>query len=207
MTTIEAPKSLAQTGYEGYAVHTCNEAPDGGVIPNWVDAPQIHGSWNAGVMAILRAAIPAHLLPPETLERHASDAQVADSQAEHRQFWEGIIRNPDGSLNEDQVHAELADYGHLIREVPKVYDAITGGMLSKPNYFAHAVIGVYEDQRNRDIDDAVLEVLADLYRDLEDEDVRELIMLAAQPHGDLLAEVQHQVHIAQLVAAHVSSAP
>lgn len=207
MASIETPKSLAQTAYEGYAEHTDYKTHNGGEMPTWAGAAKFHGAWNAGVVAILRAAIPPHRLPPETFDRHASDGLITASRAEHRQFWDDIIRNPDGSLNEDQVHLELADYGHLIREVPKVYDAITGGTLSKPNYFAHAVIGVYEDQRNRDIDDAVLEVLADLYRDLEDEEVRELLMQAAEPHGDLLAEVQRQAHIAKIVSQHVPSAP
>jgi hypothetical protein len=63
-------------------------------------------------------------------------------------FWKDIIYK-DGKLNEEQVLKELYDYMVALQQVPKVYCAITGGKLSKVNYFADVVIAEYE----RDLSD------------------------------------------------------
>lgn len=46
-------------------------------------------------------------------------------------FWKKIVCNPDGSLNETQVRKELHDFYIAMQCVPKVYDHITGGTISK----------------------------------------------------------------------------
>jgi hypothetical protein len=60
-------------------------------------------------------------------------------------FWNEIIRNPDGTLNEEQIMNEFHDMYFMIKEVPKVYSAVTGGMLSKPNYYAESVLQCHEE--------------------------------------------------------------
>jgi hypothetical protein len=62
---------------------------------------------------------------------------------------------------------------------------VTGGMLSKANYFAAAVIGVYEDTFNTEIDEQVLDVLETVYDGLEADEARSELLNAAQPYGDL----------------------
>ena len=58
-----------------------------------------------------------------------------------QEFWRVIVcPNGDGVLDVEQVKKELADYHDLLHEVPKVYDHITGGRISKPHTHAHAVI-------------------------------------------------------------------
>lgn len=59
-------------------------------------------------------------------------------------FWAPIVA-PDGVLNLEQVKAELHDYYTLICEVPKVYDHITGGRISKPNTLASVVIAEHDE--------------------------------------------------------------
>lgn len=61
--------------------------------------------------------------------------------------WKKIVYT-DGKLDEEKVKKELMDYGFILEQVPKVYSAVTGGMLSKPNYFADVVIAEYESQFN-----------------------------------------------------------
>ena len=51
--------------------------------------------------------------------------------------WSFLL-NKDGSVNLDLLKYELADFSHLINEVPKIYDHIAG--LSKHMYFADTII-------------------------------------------------------------------
>jgi hypothetical protein len=60
-------------------------------------------------------------------------------------FWKTIVEDDDGNLNVDQVKRELFDWYFSMQEVAKVYSEITGGRLSKPNYYASGVISAYEE--------------------------------------------------------------
>ena len=62
------------------------------------------------------------------------------------EFWKTIICNDDGTINIDQLKLELHDYSLMLGEVPKVYIAVTGGMLSKPHYYADSVIKVFRER-------------------------------------------------------------
>lgn len=46
-------------------------------------------------------------------------------------FWRPIVCNPDGSLNAEAVKKELHDFYVVMGIVPKVYDHVTGGRISK----------------------------------------------------------------------------
>lgn len=59
--------------------------------------------------------------------------------------WKSLIYT-DGKLDEEKVKNELMDYGFLLEQVPKVYDAVTGGKLSKTNYHAQTIIAGYKEQ-------------------------------------------------------------
>jgi hypothetical protein len=72
-------------------------------------------------------------------------------------FWKKLCTNKDGSLNLDAIQRELSDFHFVMGEVGKVYCHITGGLLSKPNYHADAVIGVYEDRVEKLIKEALEE--------------------------------------------------
>ena len=71
-------------------------------------------------------------IPPEDIERV------------WREVWEPIVA-PTGILELRAVMAELYDYYVFMYEVSKVYDACTGGRVSKPNTKADAVIAVIGD--------------------------------------------------------------
>ena len=55
------------------------------------------------------------------------------------------LRNPDGTPNWQNIENEMHDFYHILQEVPKVYDHITGGKMSKPNYLAREVIAAADD--------------------------------------------------------------
>lgn len=67
-----------------------------------------------------------------------------DPEAVFTDFWADIVC-PDGVWDYDQLKLELCDYHMLIQEVPKVYDHITWGRISKPTTLASEVISVHDD--------------------------------------------------------------
>lgn len=71
---------------------------------------------------------------------------VPDYVQTYDDFWREIVENPDGTLNRDQVMRELHDYRTLLEEVPKAYDEVTGGRLSKPNTAAQHVIAAVDER-------------------------------------------------------------
>lgn len=79
-------------------------------------------------------------------------------EEEWNNFWKGIVCNPDGSINIEQVKKELSDFSFVLSQVPKVYCHITGSLLSKVMYQAETVIAkadeyyeqAYEEDRESD---------------------------------------------------------
>lgn len=73
------------------------------------------------------------------------DTTAPDYEQTYDDFWRQIVERPDGTLDRESVMRELHDYRTLIGEVPKAYDALTGGRLSKPTTPAYAVISAAEE--------------------------------------------------------------
>lgn len=49
----------------------------------------------------------------------------------YNQFWRFVVEDGDGNLSLDQVKRELADFYRALHTVPRVYDHVTGGKVSK----------------------------------------------------------------------------
>jgi hypothetical protein len=77
------------------------------------------------------------------------------------EFWAPIVMK-DGVLDVEQVKKELTDWYYVMGQVPKVYCAVTGDLLSKVMYDADTVITAFEDYLTRQIDDAVQERMKSL---------------------------------------------
>jgi hypothetical protein len=84
------------------------------------------------------------------------------------EFWKEICTNPDGTINLDQIKRELFDYRFMLHEVPKVYVAVTNGLLSKPNYYANEIIGKYEDYINEFVEKQKLELITFIDEEIND---------------------------------------
>lgn len=54
------------------------------------------------------------------------------------------LYDKNGKLIEAKVLDELADYYNVMSNASEVYEAITGGALSKPNYTSGAVLQAHE---------------------------------------------------------------
>jgi hypothetical protein len=66
----------------------------------------------------------------------------SEQQREADEFWKGIY--PKG-MDAGKVRAELHDFHFILKQIPKVYDHVTGGVLSKEMYHASTVISVHDD--------------------------------------------------------------
>lgn len=64
------------------------------------------------------------------------------------EFWKAILEDQDGNINKEQLKRELSDFSFILGELPKVYMAVTGGHVSKPMTYAHAVIQEYQEDLN-----------------------------------------------------------
>lgn len=62
------------------------------------------------------------------------------------EFWQTIICNENGTIDIEQLKKELCDYSLMLGEVPYVYSEVTGGMLSKPHYYADTVIALFNEK-------------------------------------------------------------
>ncbi len=56
---------------------------------------------------------------------------MRDYEQDYEDFWKEIVET-NGFVNIDQVKRELSDYLILLDNVPKVYEHVTGGLVSKP---------------------------------------------------------------------------
>lgn len=88
-----------------------------------------------------------------------------DYEQTYTDFWKGIVEHADGSLNRDQMMRELHDFHALLDEVPKVYDEVTGGRISKPNTAAHHVIGEANERSEEDRRELAREISEEILAD------------------------------------------
>lgn len=87
---------------------------------------------------------------------------MKDYEETYERFWKDIVENNQGELILDQVKRELHDYSILLENVPKVYDHVTGGVVSKPHTDASIVCQKCDEYHE--------EFYADIYKDLIEED-------------------------------------
>ena len=79
-------------------------------------------------------------------------------QTTYDKFWRDIIE-PHGVIEWDCVLRELHDYAMLLEEVPKVYNHITAGRISKPNTLASGVIAEADEVAERQCREDLLDDL------------------------------------------------
>lgn len=77
-----------------------------------------------------------------------ASSDMAGSEA----FWESVYSH--WPLTPDEAANELHDWHLALHEVPKVYDEITGGRLTKPNTMAGYVLDAAREDRERDVAEA-----------------------------------------------------
>lgn len=69
---------------------------------------------------------------------------MTEYEKDYEEFWKDVVES-NGVLDIDKVKRELFDYHFVMKNVSEVYMAVTGGKLSKPNYYAETIITEFED--------------------------------------------------------------
>lgn len=67
------------------------------------------------------------------------------SKIDSCKFWDTYVFNEENPFNKENAYKELADYYFLLQVIPELYMKITGGTLSKTNYFAQSIYEAHED--------------------------------------------------------------
>jgi|SRR6478736_5589737 len=91
---------------------------------------------------------------------NSNQEKLEDYEQTWVDYWQDICSDECGLLL-DQIKRELHDYKTLLKNVPLVYDEITGGRISKPNTDPVHVIQAVNDR----IDEAYDEGYADAMND------------------------------------------
>ncbi len=60
--------------------------------------------------------------------------------------WKECMKDENGSWNAEKIKAEFRDLWFIYKQVGKVYMRLTGGMLSKPMYYADTIITQHEQE-------------------------------------------------------------
>lgn len=80
--------------------------------------------------------------------------EMTEVEKDFQEFWASIVTVPEtGELDPLKVKTELYDYHTVLREVPKVYDELTGGRLSKATYPAATVIQAVRETFAREVEE------------------------------------------------------
>jgi len=81
-------------------------------------------------------------------------------------FWSKLIY-PNGELDVEEMKGNLIDYLFLMEQASNVYDHVTGGHLSKTNYYSESVIQEADKHLQKEIDEAVAENTQNIREDLK----------------------------------------
>jgi hypothetical protein len=121
-------------------------------------------------------------------------------EEEYNAFWKEIVEDDAGNINKEQLMKELYDFSFMLREVPKVYMAISGNNLSYPTYHAETVIAQFEDFLEEERTQAVKDAIED-GEVVSSEKVDTLYDAIA--HGD----EGHRAWLKEAIEKHFESAP
>ncbi len=86
---------------------------------------------------------------------------ISDIEQVFNEFWKPILAKESGEIDIAQLKKELFDYHMILGEVPKVYDSVTNGQVSKPNTAADVVIAMNDDVMTKSYNDGYNDCLED----------------------------------------------
>ena len=117
---------------------------------------------------------------PGNYKDEITDEQVNKSFDEN---WKDIVTNPDGSINLGQIKKELYDYTFLMKNASEVYCDITGGKLSKTNYYSSVIISE-ADENYREIYQKEIDELSQEIEKLQNEKGKKPERFCFESDGD-----------------------
>jgi hypothetical protein len=81
----------------------------------------------------------------EMLATAADEIERLSREKEAGEFWSGVFSEITDKTEREKIAAELTDFHFMMDQVPQVYMHITGGRMSKTNYYAADVIAEADD--------------------------------------------------------------
>lgn len=90
-----------------------------------------------------------------------------DYEKDYQEFWKDIVENNDGTLDIEQVKRELSDFKYFIDNIPKLYDNITGGYISKHMTDINSVIDRVNERINDSYNKGYNDALEEFIQTLE----------------------------------------
>ena len=81
-----------------------------------------------------------------------------DAERDFNEIWKPLLYT-DGSLDLKKIEAEMSDLIFVHEQISRVYDHITGGLLSKEMYYADVVIDQYNDEIQKAYDEGYADAL------------------------------------------------
>lgn len=84
-------------------------------------------------------------------------------------YWKPFLQTK-GKWSERKIRNEMSDLVFVYEQVAKVYVAVTGGMLSKPMYYAESIITAHEDAIQAAVEDFKDTMLDDI-KDMSKEEI------------------------------------
>ena len=74
------------------------------------------------------------------------------AEQDFEEIWKPLLLT-DGVLDMEKVKNEMMDLIFVYKQVAEVYSELTGGLLSKPMYYAGTIIGKHQDEVQDAYDD------------------------------------------------------
>lgn len=116
------------------------------------DYPLSDGQWDAVTTLCLAA---------KALTSARSEIEELKREKAAGEFWRGVFDDIDDKTERDKIAAELSDYRFILEQVPDAYCHVTGGLLSKPNYYATEVKAASDDYSTRLTNEAIEDATKD----------------------------------------------
>ena len=112
-------------------------------------AKQSEQQYNAVVKQNKELQAELKRLKDENKYLHKDLAVKQVAKMESNEYWDKYVFDEENPFNKENAYKELSDYYFLLKTIPELYMHITGGTLSKTNYYASSVYEAYNDSLER----------------------------------------------------------
>lgn len=141
---------------------------------------------------------------PYWFGEHLVALDAPDYMTEYWSTWATHTEAPTGAIDRDAVARELHDYSFQMEQIRIVYSELAD--LSKPNYYAHAILGQINSRMEKHYREHYADRLCDRIDEVDNEAVRtELLRLAEEwSPGSWDEHQEYRKRVAELQAAKAS---
>lgn len=73
------------------------------------------------------------------------DSGKIEAEQNYKEIWEPIFTNENGDIDKEKLKAEMIDLIFVFNQISQVYMHLTGGLLSKPMYYADTITSKHDE--------------------------------------------------------------